>query len=310
MKVDRATAQTYARWFQALADPTRVLICNLLADAARPMTVGEIVAAVDIGQSTVSHHLKLLTEVGFVHATPKGTARLYQFNPRCLAAFPTAAELVMSRPHPRGRPASGSQAKRPPPPATAPPSHARGPSMPTPSQPPAPADTSGTRGLDLRIEPLQPSDWPPVAAIYAEGIATGNATFETAPPSWERWDQTHLPDHRLVARVGGEVVAWAALAPVSDRCAYAGVAEDSIYVAASARSHGVGRRLLTALVEGAEHAGIWTVQTGIFPENTASLALHRACGFRVVGMRERLGQLHGRWRDVLLLERRSQVAGQ
>ena len=97
MKIDRASAQTYARWFQALADPTRVLICNLLADAGRPMPVGEIVAAVDIGQSTVSHHLKLLAEVGFVHATPRGTARLYQFNQRCLAAFPTAAELVMGR---------------------------------------------------------------------------------------------------------------------------------------------------------------------------------------------------------------------
>ena len=174
---------------------------------------------------------------------------------------------------------------------------------------------------DIRIEPLVPEDWPEVAAIYAEGIATGNATFETAPPTWERWDASHLPDHRLVARVAaggsggalgpggalrpGEVVAWAALAPVSDRCVYAGVAEDSIYVAERARGLGVGRRLLTALVERAEEAGIWTVQTGIFPENTASVELHRRCGFRVVGVRERLGQLHGRWRDVLLLERRS-----
>lgn len=117
MKIDRASAQTYARWFQALADPTRVLICNLLADAGRPMSVGEIVAAVDIGQSTVSHHLKLLAEVGFVHATPKGTARLYRFNQRCLAAFPTAAELVMGRlPRTRGvqcLPAAGTQATRP-----------------------------------------------------------------------------------------------------------------------------------------------------------------------------------------------------
>jgi L-amino acid N-acyltransferase YncA/protein-tyrosine-phosphatase len=174
---------------------------------------------------------------------------------------------------------------------------------------------------DIRIEPLVPEDWPEVAAIYAEGIATGNATFETAPPTWERWDVSHLADHRLVARVAaggsgaapgpggalrpGEVVAWAALAPVSDRCVYAGVAEDSIYVAERARGLGVGRRLLTALVERAEEAGIWTVQTGIFPENTASVELHRHCGFRVVGVRERLGQLHGRWRDVLLLERRS-----
>jgi L-amino acid N-acyltransferase YncA/protein-tyrosine-phosphatase/DNA-binding transcriptional ArsR family regulator len=159
---------------------------------------------------------------------------------------------------------------------------------------------------DIRIEPLVAEDWPEVAAIYAQGIASGNATFETAPPTWERWDQGHLPGHRLVARAGdGQVVAWAALAPVSDRCAYAGVAEGSIYVAERARGLGVGRRLLTALVERAEEAGIWTVQTGIFPENTASVELHRRCGFRVVGVRERLGQLHGRWRDVLLLERRS-----
>ncbi|HZD69408.1 MAG TPA: GNAT family N-acetyltransferase [Actinomycetes bacterium] len=166
---------------------------------------------------------------------------------------------------------------------------------------------------DLRIEALRPEDWPVVTAIYAEGIATGNATFETAPPSWERWDASHLPDHRLVARAdaeeGGGVVAWAALAPVSDRCVYAGVTENSIYVAERARGLGVGRRLLTALIEGAEQAGIWTVQTGIFPENAASLALHRRCGFRVVGVRERVGQLHGHWRDVLLLERRSDRVG-
>ena len=167
-----------------------------------------------------------------------------------------------------------------------------------------------TRPDGLRIDPLRAGDWPRVAAIYAEGIATGNATFETAPPTWERFDASHLPDHRLVARAGdGEIVAWAALAGVSDRCVYAGVAENSIYVAGTARGMGVGRRLLTALLEGSEQAGIWTVQTGIFPENTSSLALHRRCGFRVVGVRERIGQLHGRWRDVLLLERRSARAG-
>jgi L-amino acid N-acyltransferase YncA len=167
-----------------------------------------------------------------------------------------------------------------------------------------------TRPNGLRIDPLQARDWPEVAAIYAEGIATGNATFETAPPTWERWDRSHLLDHRLVARAGdGEVLAWAALAPVSDRCVYAGVAENSIYVAEAARGMGVGRRLLTALLEGSEQAGIWTIQTGIFPENTSSLALHRHCGFRVVGVRERIGQLHGRWRDVLLLERRSARIG-
>jgi phosphinothricin acetyltransferase len=182
--------------------------------------------------------------------------------------------------------------------------------MTTPSQPTTEAEALRTGDLDIRIDRLEPADWPAVAAIYAEGIATGNATFETAPPTWERWDASHLAGHRLVARAGdGQVVAWAALAPVSDRCVYAGVAENSIYVAEAARGRGAGRRLLTALLAGAEQAGIWTVQTGIFPENTASLALHQRCGFRVVGVRERIGQLHGRWRDVLLLERRSPVVG-
>jgi L-amino acid N-acyltransferase YncA len=157
----------------------------------------------------------------------------------------------------------------------------------------------------MEVRGLRLPDWPAVRAVYEAGIATGNATFETGAPSWEDWDAAHLPGHRLVAAEGDRVLGWAALAPVSDRCAYAGVAEDSVYVAPDAQGRGVGRRLLEALVSGAEQAGIWTVQTGIFPENQASVRLHQACGFRIVGVRERLGRLHGRWRDVLLLERRS-----
>jgi len=157
----------------------------------------------------------------------------------------------------------------------------------------------------VEIRPLRPADWPAVRAIYEAGIATGNATFETTAPTWEAWDAAHLPGHRLLATDGGQVLAWAALAPVSDRCAYAGVAEDSIYVAPPAQGQGVGRALLAALIASAERAGIWTVQTGIFSENQASVRLHQACGFRVVGVRERLGRLQGRWRDVVLLERRS-----
>ena len=159
----------------------------------------------------------------------------------------------------------------------------------------------------MEFDALRPDDWPAVRAIYQAGIATGEATFETAVPEWDAWDAGHLPDHRLVARRDGRVVGWTALAPVSDRCAYAGVAEDSIYVAPEAQGRGVGRALLAAVVASAEQGGIWTVQTGIFPENQASVRLHQACGFRVVGVRERLGRLHGRWRDVLLLERRSPV---
>jgi L-amino acid N-acyltransferase YncA len=157
----------------------------------------------------------------------------------------------------------------------------------------------------MELQPLRPEDWPAVRAIYEAGIATGDATFETAAPDWPAWDAAHLADHRLVARDGGRVVGWTALAPVSDRCAYVGVAEASTYVAPEAQGRGVGRALLTAVVASADRGGIWTVQTGIFPENQASLRLHEACGFRLVGVRERLGQLHGRWRDVVLLERRS-----
>jgi phosphinothricin acetyltransferase len=161
----------------------------------------------------------------------------------------------------------------------------------------------------LLIRRLTAADWPAVAAIYAEGIATRNATFELDVPSWEAWDALHLPELRLVAEEGGRVLGWAALSGVSERCCYAGVAENSIYVAAEARGRGVGAALLGELVERAEQAGIWTIQTGIFPENEASVALHRRCGFRVVGVRERLGQLDGVWRDVVLLERRSEVVG-
>jgi phosphinothricin acetyltransferase len=159
----------------------------------------------------------------------------------------------------------------------------------------------------IELAALRAEDWPVVSAIYAEGIATGIATFETETPSFERWDAWHLAGHRLVARIDGAIVGWAALAPVSERCVYRGVAENSVYVGGQARGMGVGYRLLRALVEAAETDGIWTVQTGVFPENTASLALHERCGFRVVGRRERLGQLHGVWRDVLFLEWRSAI---
>jgi L-amino acid N-acyltransferase YncA len=168
--------------------------------------------------------------------------------------------------------------------------------------------------MKLSIEPLSiqamlPHDWPRVRAIYLEGIATSNATFAETAPEWETWDAEHLPVGRLVARAGDEIAGWAALSRVSSRCVYAGVAEVSIYVAERVRGRGVGRQLLERLVAESEAAGIWTLQAGIFPENTASIALHESSGFRLVGRRERLGQMSGRWRDVLLLERRSQIVG-
>jgi phosphinothricin acetyltransferase len=159
----------------------------------------------------------------------------------------------------------------------------------------------------MTVGDILPEDWPEVARIYAEGIATGNATFETEVPSWERWTETHLEAHRFVALRDGQVVGWAAVSPVSDRCVYGGVVENSIYVDEGSRGLGVGRLLLERLIDSTEQARIWTIQTGIFPENVASLRLHERVGFEVVGRRRRLGKLHGVWRDVLLLERRSSV---
>jgi L-amino acid N-acyltransferase YncA len=159
--------------------------------------------------------------------------------------------------------------------------------------------------VEVRVDALTAADWAAVSAIYAEGIETRNATFETEVPMWDEWDTAHRAEPRLVARRDGDVVGWAALTPVSDRCAYRGVAENSVYVARCAQSQGVGRALLNELIRRAESDGIWTIQTGIFPENLASLRLHLSCGFRVVGVRERIGRLDGTWRDVVFLERRS-----
>jgi L-amino acid N-acyltransferase YncA len=146
----------------------------------------------------------------------------------------------------------------------------------------------------------------PVLDIYRLGIATGNATFETEPPAWERFLASRLPGHRYVAVSTGErVLGWVACTAVSERCVYAGVVEHSVYVHPDARGRGVGRLLLETLISSTERAGIWTIQSGVFPENTASLALHAACGFRTVGTRERIGRQHGVWRDVTLIERRS-----
>jgi len=158
----------------------------------------------------------------------------------------------------------------------------------------------------MKIRTLQSADWPAVKTIYEQGIATRNATFETQAPEWEIWDAAHRPDCRFVAEnEAGEVCGWAALTPVSGRCVYAGVAEVSVYIAETARGQGIGLTLLERLVQASEEVGLWTLQAGIFPENTGSLSLHERAGFRMVGRRERIGQMHGQWRDTVLLERRS-----
>jgi len=183
--------------------------------------------------------------------------------------------------------------------------------------------------MDYQIIPMAPDAWPTVRRIYREGIATGDATFETEVPEWEEFDSSHLKNCRLVALEAHPVeieededdsgfldtqtaliaVAWAALSPVSNRQVYRGVAEVSLYVAEAARGRGAGKALLKALVQKSERDGIWTLQAGVFPENTASIALHKSCGLRKVGVRRRIGKLGDRWRDVLLLERRSKVNG-
>ena len=161
--------------------------------------------------------------------------------------------------------------------------------------------------MEVTIEPMRASDWRAVAVVYAEGIATGQATFDERPPSWADWDRAHLPECRLVARRGNRVAGFAALSSTSARPVYRGVAEVSLYVAAAERRTGVGRALGLALVEASERDGIWTLEGLIFPENGASLALCESLGCRVVGVRERLGRMGDRWRDVVLVERRSEA---
>lgn len=163
--------------------------------------------------------------------------------------------------------------------------------------------------MEYLISEMTAADWPQVVKIYEQGIAGGQATFETEAPTWERWDAGHRRDCRLVARAGDRVLGWAALSPVSSRPAYAGVAEVSVYVGADEQGRGIGRALLGALIERSEELGVWTLQAAIFPENQASVTLHERSGFRVVGRRERVARLREVWRDTVILERRSRVAG-
>ena len=161
----------------------------------------------------------------------------------------------------------------------------------------------------MTITALLPDHWPAVKTIYEAGLATGNASFQTSAPSWEEWDAAHLKHSRLIALRDEQVHGWAALTPVSGRCVYAGVAEVSIYIDAASRGQGVGKALLQALIAESEKNGLWTLQAGIFPENTASVQLHEKCGFRQVGLREKIGKMGDHWRDTVLLERRSRKIG-
>ena len=164
--------------------------------------------------------------------------------------------------------------------------------------------------MDYEIREMSPEDWIEVRDIYIEGIRTGNATFETAAPSWESWDLDHVQDCRLVTTYGKKVIGWAALSPVSSRRVYSGVAEVSLYLSVEYRGKGIAVKLLKDLIRCSEQRGFWTLQSGIFPENLASLSVHKKCGFREIGLRKKMGKMsNGTWRDVVLLEWRSESVG-
>jgi L-amino acid N-acyltransferase YncA/DNA-binding transcriptional ArsR family regulator len=264
-------ASTYARWFACLADPTRVRLLHAVATSPSGITVGSLTEVLGISQSTCSHHVRKLAEVGFVHVTKSGTSTIVTVNEACCTGLPHAADAVM------------------------------GVLAPAPSHP-------GEVPNDVTVRALRDGDWDAVRRIYREGVETGIATFETTVPSRSSLDAAWLRGHRWVAEVDGRIAGWAAASPVSSRECYAGVAETSVYVGDGFRGRGVGRALVATQVVEADQAGLWTLQTSIFTENRASIALHHAAGFRTVGVRERIAQRNGIWHDTVLLERRSPVS--
>jgi L-amino acid N-acyltransferase YncA/DNA-binding transcriptional ArsR family regulator len=270
-KLGKDEAEGYAEWFAVLADATRVRLLHALSTSrSGAMRVGDLAAALGISQSTCSHHVELLRRVGFVVVDKVGTSSLVSVNAACCTGLPHAADVVMGT---------------------------------LSTAPCCPADLPA----DVLTRPTVEEDLPAVLAIYAEGLATRNATFETSVPTAEEMRSRWLPGLAWVAEVDDEVVGWTAITPVSSRECYAGVGESSVYVAESARGRGVGKALLFTQVTEADKAGMWTLQTSIFPENRASLALHHSAGYRTLAVRTRVARLDGAWRDTVLLERRSEV---
>lgn len=262
-------AATYAAWFACLAEPMRVRMLHTVAvSPSSSATVGELAERLEISQSTASHHVRKLAEVGFVLLTKRGTTTVVSVNAACCTGLPHAADVVMGA---------------------------------LTQQPCCPDDLPA----DVGVRPMRAEDWPAVRRIYAEGIATGDATFETEVPPTDELDATWLSGHRWVATVDDQVAGWAAVSPVSARQCYAGVGETSVYVGEGWRGRGVGKALVHRQVVEADLGGLWTLQTSTFPENRASIALHHSAGFRTLAVRERIAQHHGVWRDTVLLERRS-----
>ena len=267
----KAEAENYAEWFAVLADPTRVRLLHTLSTSpTSAMRVGDLAVALGVSQSTCSHHVELLRKVGFVAVDKVGTSSMVSVNAACCTGLPHAADVVM-----------GTLA----------------------SPPCCPEDLPA----DVTTRPVTADDMDTVLAIYAEGLATRNATFETKMPTADQLRKRWLPDLAWVAELDGEVVGWTAVTPVSARECYAGVGETSVYVTEAARGRGVGKALLFTQVNEADKAGMWTLQTSIFPENRASLALHHSAGYRTLAVRTRIAQLDRVWRDTVLLERRSEV---
>lgn len=264
--LDPRAAESYAECFACLAEPTRVRLLHTVASADRPVTVGELTTWLGISQSTASHHVRKLADVGFVRLCRRGTSTLVSVNPSCVAFLPHAADAVM-----------GLVSGRPCRPAELP--------------------------IDVSVRALRDGDRAGVQRLVDDAAAAGDATFETA--NRHELDAAWLPGHRWVAEIDGTVGGWTAAAPVSTDTAYAGVAETSTYVGAGHRRRGVGTALLRRQVAAADAAGLWTLQAVVFPEDRAGLALHRGAGFRTVGVRERIAHHQGAWRDTVLLERRS-----
>ncbi len=263
-------ATTYAQWFACLADPTRVRLLHAVATSPGEITVGALSEAIGVTQPTCSHHLRKLADTGFVRLRREGTTTLVSVNPACCTGLPHAADAVMGT---------------------------------ITTRPCCPTDLPA----DVTVRAMTDDDWPDVRRIYTEGIATGNATFDTDTPSRRTLDARWLPDHRWTAEIDGQVVGWTAASPTSPRDCYSGVAETSTYVADGFRHRGVGKSLLHKQVTAADAAGLWTLQTAIFPENRISIALHHSAGYRTIGLRERIARHHGTWRNTVLLERRTQT---
>lgn len=267
----KAEAENYAEWFAVLADPTRVRLLHTLSTSrAGAVRIGDLAIALEISQSTASHHVDLLKKVGFVMVDKVGTASMVSVNAACCTGLPHAADVVMG----------------------------------TLSSPPCcPEDLPS----DVTTRPVADDDMAAVLAIYEEGLATRNATFETRLPTAKQLRTRWMKDMAWVAELDGEVVGWTAVSPVSTRDCYSGVVETSVYVRETARGRGVGKTLLFTQVMEADRVGLWTLQTSIFPENRASLALHHSAGYRTLAVRTRIAQLDGVWRDTVLLERRRET---